>query len=112
MTQLALNLQDSRRLRDEGIESVAASNASFVERVVEDVIRPLAESGKLFTADHVRVLADHLGIPEPRHFNAWGAPMMTARRRGLIEATGVLVPSSRGVAHAHSNRAWRGKTAA
>ena len=112
MIQSSLDLRSPEELRDAGIEAVAASNPSFVERVVEEVIRPLAASGKLFSADHVRILAAHLEIPEPSHPNGWGAPMMLARRRGLIEATGVLIPSARAAAHAHSNRAWRGKEAA
>ena len=70
----------------------------------DDAIALLARSGEEFTTDEVRGIA---GPPED-HFNACGARLQSAARRGLIEACGYR-RSTRAVLHAHPLTLWRGR---
>lgn len=67
----------------------------------------LASTGREFTADNVRQ-----AVGEPDHPNRWGAVFLAARRAGLIEPTGTIVPSTTASRHGAIVRVWRGRQAA
>jgi hypothetical protein len=92
--------------RDEGIRRVAVNAGEWRERASE-MIEGLARRLPDFTADEVREEAERVGLGEPHHFNAWGAVMMAAARRGLIRKTMTVRPSQRKEAHGHCNPVWR-----
>lgn len=69
-----------------------------------NVIQELARTGREFTNDDVRLR----GVDEPPHPNHWGALFTAARRKGLIEPTGQVRPSTTPSRNASLNRVWRG----
>lgn len=90
------DLFTSRKLRDEGVASITATNEAFVDDVLA-VIKSF-DHGRRFTCNDVRRLVTR----SPRHWNAWGAAMNAARRAKLMVKTGVYVQSDRPEAHAHA----------
>lgn len=70
------------------------------------VIREFAASGNEWTADDLRAR-----VGEPDHPNRLGAVILTARKAGIIEPTGVVRPSTTASRHASLVRVWRGVAA-
>jgi hypothetical protein len=59
------------KARDEGIQAVSHSNATFIE-TVRSAARMICRKNGTVSADDVREWAKQRGI-EPTHKNAWGA---------------------------------------
>lgn len=55
-----------------------------------------------YTGEQIRDRAERVGI-HPHHFNAWGAAIMGAVRRGMLLSTGEYEPASAVQKHAHRN---------
>jgi hypothetical protein len=96
------------QLRDEGMERVTRSQTQYWRDMVDSIIQDLAFGGRPFTIDDVREVSDRMGLPDPKHPNAWGARIGGAARRGLISRTGDVRPSTHPDRHAHRNPVWVG----
>jgi hypothetical protein len=103
-----LEMDAGKKARDEGIQRVAENSGEWRERAAE-MIEAMAERLPDFTADEVREEADRIKLGDPHHANVWGAVMMAAARRGLIEKTMTVRPSARPEAHGHCNPVWRSR---
>ena len=91
MNQLPLALNHAipgvaERLRDEALRVVSDNAQPWMARALELI--PVIQN------DHYTLTGEeiHLWIEErigpPHHYNAWGALVNTARRRGLLEKNG------------------------
>lgn len=105
--QIPLNFKEGARLRDRGINR-AADNAERVhgpgwqERAIGHLINyPEAE----FMAEEVRIWAHSQGLEEPPSARAWGAVIVTAKRRGIIRSNGYRKVSNP-LAHSTPASVW------
>ncbi len=96
--------------RDEGTARVLENAGQEWRDQIAALIDSLARRLPDFTADDVRAEAERTDVPPPHHHNAWGAAMLAAARRGVIQRTMQLRPSERAEANGHSNPIWRSLT--
>lgn len=101
MTQLILDLTESKKLKSDGLKQVAAHNAEWLYRMRKIAKRLAAEHGSV-SADELRVEAAKEGIEEPSHPNAYGSVF----NRSQWEPVG-WKPNELKSAHARSIRIWR-----
>lgn len=88
-------------LRDAALERV--SRGTFTD----DVCAALSDyRGQYLTGEAIRFHMEQRGI-EPHHHNAWGAAIMTAARRGLLEKTGRYLPMQSLKSHARRTPEYR-----
>lgn len=95
------------QLKAAGLASSDASADEWFRDCADRAIEQLARRGAEFQAHDIVAL---LGVPEPRHPNAWGARFSAAARRGVIEQAG-YAPSSRPTVAGSAVRLWRGTPA-
>jgi hypothetical protein len=86
---LQIDIFESRRLRDEGIEQVAKNSMQWHDKAMlaSTVIRDRKKVGEPFIAEDLRGPISEL-IGEPHHHNCWGALVMALNRSRLIIKTG------------------------
>ena len=94
---------DALYAKEVGMRGAEFSEVSsgWVQRA-DDAIRHLAGLGKPFTSDHVVAL-----VGMPGHYNALGARMNAAARKGVIRKAG-YTNAARPSAHARSVALWQG----
>tara|TARA_S200002703_G_scaffold158798_1_gene170155 strand:+ start:10222 stop:10536 length:315 start_codon:yes stop_codon:yes gene_type:complete len=102
-----MSREAGQKLQAEGQEQVMDNQAAEWRADVAKVIGSLAASGREFTNDDVRELANLTGVGQPTHPNAWGASISAARKRNEIELVGYRT-STQTSRHAGVNRVWRG----
>ena len=100
-----------QQLKEEGIKIVLSRNEQWSERILRSM-KKFAKARKkigkpMFTFEEFRRWCCGLGIPEPRHHNAWGAVAREAARKGLIEWTGECCQAKAPLAHARIIKVWR-----
>src|SRR5215207_2765105 len=81
-----LDLLDALAARENALEQVTANANGWMATAlsfVSGLYRPWEG-----TAEDLRLHIVALGCPAPHHHNAWGALVMTARRKGLLTETG------------------------
>lgn len=95
------DLEEGRRLRDEGVHLVENATAVQDWRTrAEARLRYLADWGGEFTADDV---VEKCGLPPSP--NALGALFLGARRRGLITPVG-YAQATRPASHGRIQKVW------
>lgn len=107
MTGQQMSLDDltlGRRLRDEGAARASANADDKWKQRVDEAIGRLAASGVPFSSNDLR----KMDLGEPHHPNAWGARILAASNRKLIEKV-ASVPSDKPSTHGHNLGLWRGK---
>lgn len=106
MNQLALNLAEGRKRRDDGIQRVKVRNSGWIELALA-VLWFYGRDHKTFTAEEFRAHFLESGQPPTTHY-AWGALFRTAAgKRRIIEPTGSYTPATSPKTHAHPVRVWR-----
>lgn len=95
---------NGKALGEAGMNKVLAKEIEAWKILAEDRVLKLAASGIMFTIEDVE---DTVG-PPPRHFNSAGALMHTLARKGKIEWTGQMMPSSKASRRGSLVRFWRG----
>lgn len=95
-------LEEGRRLRDEGMARVDANSHPAWRACADQTILDLAKSGREFAADDVTAVCG-----QPAHPNATGARFSAASRRGIIEPVGYR-QAVRKERHASRMLTWRG----
>jgi len=106
-TQPTLDLFTGLERKDRGIALVVAHNPDWAQWV-RRIILSLSKARDTFTVEDVRKEAKAIGVPEPKHPNAWGAALSSAAGADHIEACGYrknAIPS----AHARVVRVWKAK---
>ena len=98
---MKFDLKEARRLRDEGIETVAENNADFLA-VARSIAKRLARGriGKSITCDDVRKRCPIT----PNHPNAWGAVF---KEKTVWLFTGDYQQSAIVSRHGGMQRIWR-----
>lgn len=93
-------VQESRAARDDGIGRVTHNvGEAWMAGALRHLLAiPYAD----FTGEDVRKHLLAKGYAKPHHANAWGAVMMTAVKRGLIEKTGEYRPMKDKRSHARA----------
>jgi hypothetical protein len=81
-------MTEAERLRDEGIARVTAHNKLwfFVAHTLIDNLKEFYGTG-----EDLRVLLTSMGLPPPKHHNAWGALIRAARLKKSLLGTGRYV---------------------
>jgi len=100
-------LRSGRQARDSALEAAerAAKKAWFDDALL--VVERVAIMRDDFTADDVRSFHDSYGFTCPSEGRVWGAVMMQAIRRGMIEKTGSYRQSTRKTNHARDLPVYR-----
>jgi hypothetical protein len=91
--------EDARSARDAGLDLVEANNNAWMIQALA-MIRDTAFADMI--GEELRFTLRALGLPKPRHHNAWGALINTALRRGYIVKTGAYSQMSSSRSHARS----------
>ena len=92
--------------KEEGIKRVFENAVPWNDRAISMLAVFAYQSKGEFTSDDFRAYADHRGLGQPHHENAWGALMSMATRQHVICATGKVAPSTREKAHGRLIRTW------
>ena len=93
-------IRSGRQARDSALE---AAELAVKKKWFEDALLVVERVALLrddFTADDVRSFHDSYGFTCPSEGRVWGAVMMQAIRRGMIEKTGEYRQSTRKTNHA------------
>lgn len=91
-----------------GVEAAEAARDAWWWSCGMKALEYLAASGYEFTSEDL--IADEVGLPEPRHPSQYGALFRAAAKSGLIQSVGArpsTTPSRRG----GLTRVWRGVAA-
>jgi hypothetical protein len=105
MTQLQLNLSESRRRKERGMSLAASRNSEWIALALEDLRVFAAERGE-FCIEHFRAQRRILHKPEPTSSAVWGAFCHAAVRAGIIRWTGRYTQASSVKTHSHSVKVW------
>ena len=100
------NLEEARRLRDQGIKQVASNNENWMEQCIYLATQYAQKRGGSFTGEDIRFCCRQL-VGQPKHANAWGALINTLIKRKIIEPTGEHRPMKDRVSHARSTPVYR-----
>jgi len=98
---------NGQQARDEGIEEVRGHNETWMERCMHclpDFRR--ARRREPFIGEDLRHFCEMRGHV-PKHHNAWGALLMNAVRRGIIEGTGQYRQMEDKSSHARASQLYR-----
>lgn len=97
MSQGEFSWDDGPTRRDRALEQVEQEPFRTRIAVLIDNLDP-----GHYTGETIRELAELYGI-RPHHFNAWGAAIMAAVRRGALTPTGSYSAAKAPKKHAHRN---------
>jgi hypothetical protein len=106
MTQLPLNLSESRRRKERGMSLAASRNSEWIALALED-LRVFAAGQDEFVLEGFRARQVLLHRPMPTNHHAWGALASAAIRAGIIEPTGRYVKARSVKTHAHPIAVYR-----
>lgn len=92
----------SREARDIALHQVASHSGDFMEQGLEAIrsLPPLE-----FTGEAIRRQLTAMGIT-PHHFNAWGALVRSAIKRGMLIDTGRTAPMTAIGSHARKTTVY------
>lgn len=98
---------DAAADRDEALARVADNGNDWLPGAL--ALLPRVVAGREVTGEQMRDGLLAAGLPRPHHHNAWGALVMAAVRKGLIEKTGRWVPMAHRRSHARMTPTYRQK---
>lgn len=94
------DLEEARRLRDEGVRRVRREQFSeAVGRVVDTMV------GRTIRGEHIRAECMRRGV-EPHHPNAWGGVVQGLVKSGRLRWTGRYEQAKAKKTHAHSYKVY------
>jgi hypothetical protein len=110
MTQLNLDLTESRRRRDAGIKQVKSHNSEWCEAALiylenRQHVFKADYPGDVLGEDVRRMLVPLIG--KPTHVNAWGALIRIAVEKGYLLDTGRYTKARSVKAHARTVKVYR-----
>ena len=105
-TQLALNLDEGRRRKREGMALAASSNSEWMAQALDDLRVFAAERGE-FPMEVYRAYRKLRHLPEPTIHKVWGSFAQIACRAGVIEYTGKKTQAASVKTHGHEVRVYR-----
>jgi hypothetical protein len=111
MMQLALDPQESRRRKREGVALVAANNSPWIDLMLVQ-LWAFAWVRHEFTFELFRAWATLNRFPEPTNHHAWGALTQAAKAAEFIEWTGRYIDASSVKTHNHPIKVWTGRKVA
>lgn len=86
-------------LKDQGIQQALDRESNHWKQGALEAIREAAQLHDLFTADHVKDIANNMGLPAPHHPNCWGGVFHSALSKGIMQQTGKFIASTRAKHH-------------
>ena len=104
MTQLALPLSGDA-LRDEGLAAVSDNAQPWMDKALA-LLPQMSFWRHQVTGEDIHLWIE-ARIGPPHHFNAWGALVNTAVRRGIIEFADCYRKCTSPVRHAHRTPVYR-----
>ncbi len=102
--QLALPLSGPA-LRDEGLAVVSLNSQPWMDKALA-LLPQMRREHMTVTGEDIHIWIEKRLGP-PHHYNAWGALVSTAVRRGIIEFTGSYRKCTSPVRHAHRTPVYR-----
>jgi hypothetical protein len=90
--------------RDEAIDRVSVNAGPWLPIAIGYIARITEWEG---TAEDLRLKLIDSGCPFPHHHNAWGALIMAAVKRGMLQATGRMAKMKTPKSHARKSSVYR-----
>lgn len=102
--QFEMNLAAARAARDEGTELVSEHNEDWKDRAMQ-LLGTRARSGTRMTGEQIRLWLLPL-IGPPKSSNAWGALVLSAVGKGILQDTGQVAQMETEDSHARRTPVW------
>lgn len=96
--------EPGRNARDEGMKQVEKNSDDWMQEAFSIISQ--YGLGWIGTGEDIKFNITRL-IGPPHHVNVWGALIMKARRRGLLQRTGLWVKAKGAASHARNIQEYR-----